>query len=73
MYCSMNIREHFITDVSEDKEEVIKCWNSSASGSPSRNFFKEFFNVAAMLMIETVSVIGLHSRTLTAYEACALT
>jgi len=34
-------RENFTTDVLVDKEELIKFWKSSASGSGSRNYLKD--------------------------------
>ena len=37
--CWTGLREHFTTDVSVDKEELITFWKSSASGS--RNFLKD--------------------------------
>ena len=38
-YC-MDLHENFTTDVSVDKEELIKFWKSSASRSGFRNFLK---------------------------------
>ena len=40
----MDLCENFATDVSVDKEELIKFWK--LSGSISRNFFEGFFSVA---------------------------
>ena len=37
----MDLQENFTTDVSVDKEELIKFWKSSASGSGSMNFLKD--------------------------------
>jgi len=40
--CWTDLRDKFTTDVPVDKEELIKFWKSSASGSGSRNFKKDF-------------------------------
>jgi len=42
--CSSDLREHFTKDVSVDKKELTKFWQSTASESASR-IFDEFFNL----------------------------
>ena len=37
----MDLHKNFTTDVSVDKEELVKFWKSSASGSGSSNFLKD--------------------------------
>ena len=38
---SSDLHENFMRDVSLDKEDAIKLWNSSASGSGYRNVLKD--------------------------------
>jgi len=39
----MNLHENFTTNISENKEELIKFWKSSACGSRSKNLKKKDF------------------------------
>jgi len=43
----MNLHENFTMDVSVEKEEPVKFWKSSTSGSGRiQKFFEGFFNIA---------------------------
>ena len=49
-----DFRENFATDLSLEREELIKFWKSSPSGSESRNIFWRFFNNATWSIFSTV-------------------
>jgi len=59
-----DLHENFITDVSAHKEELLKFWKSSASGSGFRNFFEGFFqhcesgHFSTIWLISPEGVIG---------------
>ena len=40
-----DLHEHFTRDVSLYKNELVTCWNSSASGIRIYGLFEEFFNI----------------------------